>query len=130
MFATAVAAADRLRTQFSDAGVTINSNSSLAKLIDDSIRFAQNPLAEVSNEKGVVRAMLRGQYVDRIASAAGVLRGHNDAKQHLWALKKDALDPGGQGSIQSERQALGAGAALYLEGQGGACGDNASRIWL
>lgn len=94
MFATAVVAATRLRTQFADAGVTINPASGLARLIDDSIRFAQNPIAEISDERSVVRAMLRGQYVDRIARAAGVLHGYDDAKQHLWVLKKGALDPG------------------------------------
>lgn len=94
MFATAIAAATRLRSQFADAGVTINPTSGLARLIDDAIRFAQNPLAEVSDEKSVVRAILRGQHVDRIARAADVLRGYDDAKKHLWTLKKDALDPG------------------------------------
>lgn|GEM_PF-5510050 len=94
MFGAAVAAAGRLREQFSDAGVTVNPTSGLARLIDDSIRFAQNPLAEVSSEKDIVRAMLRGQYLDRIARAASVLRNRDDAKNHLWTLKKDALDPG------------------------------------
>ncbi|TWT20291.1 hypothetical protein FQY83_11195 [Luteimonas marina] len=94
MFGAAVAAASRLREQFSDAGVTVNPTSGLARLIDDSIRFAQNPLAEVSSEKDVERAMLRGQYLDRIARAASVLLGRDDAKDHLWTLKKDALDPG------------------------------------
>lgn len=94
MFATAVAAAARLRTQFADEGVTINPTSGLAKLIDDAIRFAQDPLLESWDDKSLLRGMLRGQYVDRIARAAGVLRGYDDAKQHLWRLKKGCLDPG------------------------------------
>lgn len=96
MFSAAVAAATRLREQFSDAGVTINPTSGLARLIDDAIRFAQNPLAEVSSERDVVRAMLRGQHLDRIARAVSVLQGHDQAKNHLWILKKGALEPGGR----------------------------------
>lgn len=94
VFAAAVTAATALRAQFAEAGVTINPASSLARLIDDSIRFAQNPLAEVSDQRSLVRAMLRGQYIDRIARAADVLRGYSDAKPHLWTLKKGALDLG------------------------------------
>ena len=94
MFPAAVAAAKRLRGQFHDAGVTINPTSELGALIEDSIRFSQNPLAEISDEEGAVRAVLRGQYLDRIAKAARILQGRIDAKQHLWVLKKGQVDPG------------------------------------
>lgn len=94
LFAEAHTAIDRLRNQFANAGVSLNPTSELAGAMERAARFARAPAVESGNDDLFMRALIQGQYLDRVARACEGIRGMRDERQHLLQLKKGALDPG------------------------------------
>lgn len=101
-FFQARAAAIALRAQFKKANVTLNSSSDLARLIERALRFAESPERETGNERLLLRAMVEGQFLDRIARACATVEGMVDERQHIARMKKGSVDPGSRQPSQAK----------------------------
>lgn len=94
LFVEAKSAIDRLRAQFANAGVSLNPTSELARLMDRAEKFASSPELESGNDKLFLRAVIQGQFLDRIARACAGIEGASNERQHLIRIKKGSVDPG------------------------------------
>lgn len=78
---------------YKSAGISLNKNCDLGRLITEAVEVADSWLAGKVFTTADNSAIARGQYLDRIVTAALPLASVSDCEGHLRALKKGSLDP-------------------------------------
>jgi len=92
-FVLARQSAQALLKLYSDNGVSLNPQCSLAQLITHGIKLADDWEQGVPVGDDVAEAIVQGQHLDKIAWAALPLANVPDRVKHLTELKRGNLDP-------------------------------------
>ncbi|WP_448228908.1 hypothetical protein [Pseudoxanthomonas mexicana] len=92
-FVLARQSAQELQQIYADSGVSLNPQSSLARLIAHGIQLANDWEAGSIIDDQDPLPIIRGQHLDKIAWAALPLRHVPERAQHLASLRRGSLDP-------------------------------------